>query len=162
MIANQLATPVGFGRWTVDQASEGGAAADKGTANHMGDGLALLMAIFIELGSGLGLYIATTPWRVGSTAAGPEVSSPSLPTLMFDGPPLEAFAAECLHLKPGHQLQLGTAFETYREWCAKRNRSILSRTRFMRGLVRLAKELGLDADGTSLIVRDIALRKFGR
>lgn len=123
-----------------------------------GFGLALLMAIFIEFGSGLGLYVATTPWRKCSPPQkSDELQAPFLPAII-NGPPLEAFVAERLLRKPGRELHFATAFEAYKDWCKLRNRTMQSRTRFERGLRKLAKEIGLDVDDTSLIIRDISLR----
>lgn len=130
-----------------------------GQSEHAGDGLALLMALFIELGSGFGLFVATTPWRSRAPVQIPEPKSPSLPA-MEGGPPLEMFAAERLQRKTGHALQLAIAFESYKEWCEQRNKTMQGRTRFERGLLKLAKELGLDVDNglSGWVIRDVALR----
>lgn len=122
--------------------------------------LSLLMAIFIELGSGLGLYISTTPWRSrGSKAEAEDVPSPPLPAII-NGVPLEAFAAECLERKQGQELYLAVAFEAYKDWSEQHNRPMLGRTRFDRGLLRLAKELGLDVDSgvSGWLIHDVRLR----
>jgi len=125
-----------------------------------GYGLALLMAVFIELGSGLGLYISTTPWRSrGSKSEAEDAASPPLPAII-DSVPLEAFAAECLERKQGHQLYLAVAFEAYKNWSDQRNRHMVGRTRFDRGLLRLAKELGLEVDSgvSGWLIHDVRLR----
>ncbi|MBS0232548.1 MAG: hypothetical protein JSR99_03570 [Proteobacteria bacterium] len=133
---------------------------EKDASTGAGFGLALLMAVFIELGSGLGLYIATTPWRGRNRPEHHESPSPPLPAIM-SGPPLEAFMAECLERKAGHALHLAVAFEAYKDWCAQRHRSVQGRTRFERGLLKLAKELGLGVDSgvSGWVIRDVALRQ---
>lgn len=123
-------------------------------------GLALLMAIFIELGSGLGLYISTTPWRSRAANTCAEYAPASSLPAIFDGPPIEAFAAERLERRQGHELYLAVAFEAYREWCELRDKPMLGRARFERGLLRLAKELGLNVDSgvSGWLLHDVRLR----
>lgn len=136
----------------------------KEEGQQVGYGLAVLMAVFIELGSGLGLYIATTPWRSSRRRQdATEAPPPPLPA-MTGGPPLEAFTAERLQRKPGRELHLATAFEAYKEWCEDRNRPMVGRTRFDRGLLKLARELGLEVDSgrSGWTVRDVALRPAAR
>lgn len=134
-----------------DKENEGG--------KEAGFGLSLLMAIFIELGSGLGSYIATTPWRSRPVADTVPAPSPALPPLA-NVPPLEAFAGECLERRNGHQLHLAVAFEAYKEWCEKRNRPMQGKSRFERGLLKLAKEVALEVDSNRAgwMIRDMALR----
>lgn len=135
-------------------------AATDAQESRTGYALAILMAVFIELGSGLGLFVATTPWRQSATKTEPrEPPPPSLPAIA-NGPPIEAFAAERLQHKHGHVLHLAVAFEAYKEWCELRNRPMSGRTRFERGLLKLAKELNLDVDSglSGWTIRDVALR----
>jgi hypothetical protein len=134
---------------------------DKATQEekHTGYGLALLMAVFIELGSGLGLFVATTPWHKPASKPPPVPPSPSLPAIA-GGPPIEAFAAERLQRKQGYVLHLAVAFGAYKEWCEQRNRSMPGRTRFEHGLLKLARELNLEVDSShsGWMIRDVALR----
>ncbi|SFV34077.1 hypothetical protein [Hyphomicrobium facile] len=105
------------------------------------------------------MYVATTPWRRHpAKPQRPEQPSPALPAITF-GPPLEAFAAERLQRKPGQELHLSVAFDAYKEWCGLRQRTVLGRTRFDHGLIKLAQEIGLDVEISSLIIHDIALRR---
>jgi len=128
-------------------------------SQHAGFGLALLMALVIELGSGLGLYVATTPWRRRpAKPQSPEQPSAALPAIP-GGPPLEAFAAERLQREPGQELHLAVAFDAYKKWCELHQRTVQGRVRFERGLLKLAKEIGLDVDSASLIIRDVAVRR---
>jgi hypothetical protein len=125
-----------------------------------GEGLALLMAVFIELGSGLGLYIATTPWRVCAPAPSPPTPA-SFPAIVIGGPPLEAFVAECLQLRQGGRVHAAEMFETYKEWCARRDRPMQGKSRFERGILKLAKELGLAVDSgrAGWLVQDVVIKR---
>jgi hypothetical protein len=132
-----------------------------GTAREdktVGFGLALLMAIFIELGSGLGLYISTTPWRASPPQPSPE---PTIPAIL-EGPPIEAFVAECFERKSGHELELAFAFAAYVKWCEARGKPRLARGRFEHGLVKLAREIGLEDSNSSCgwVIMDVSLRKW--
>lgn len=122
-----------------------------------GEGLALLMAVFIELGSGLGLYIVTTPWRAAKDRREPAPSPPLAQLEAF--PPLERFVAESLQRRRGAELTVALAFGAYREWCGVQRCGTLGKARFERAFLKLAREIGLDVEHTmsGWSVRDVTL-----
>jgi hypothetical protein len=124
-----------------------------------GYALAVLMAVFIELGSGLGLYVATLPLRRRPGSLSAPLPSPSFPAIPH-GPSVDMFVMERLQRRSGAGVTVSEAFESYKTWCEVRGKSMIGRTRFERGLVKLAREIGLDADcGLSgWVIRDVALR----
>lgn len=129
-----------------------------------GTALAVLMAVFIELGSGLGLYVSTLPLRKRPTdAPRPPSPLPSLPA-MPHAPPLEAFAMERLQRMDGNALTVADAFAAYKAWCDVRGVSMVGGTRFERGLLKMMREVGLETrHGMSgWLIVDVGLRRERR
>lgn len=96
-------------------------------------GLAVLLAILIELGSGLGLFIATTPWRTRDALQQPQAQAS----------PLEIFALECLEPAASSELHLTELFEHYTSWSKKNRLPHLNRQEFRERFKLLASEAGI-------------------
>lgn len=94
--------------------------------------LALLMAIFIELGSGLGLFISTTPWR-----------HPEAPTPEAEDDPLDAFALAALQPAENAEIHLTELYALYRSWAAQTGHQALTRKAFRAAFNALAGEAGI-------------------
>jgi hypothetical protein len=128
-------------------------------------GLSLLVALFIELGSGLGLYIATTPWRsvvqVEARARGSaqkrerkarEVGAMTLGSI-------EEFMLERLEPRAGGQLSGGDLFMAYRGWCGGKSLVPYVRKEFAQRFAVLASESGIGFSGKQGhgVYRDVAV-----
>lgn len=118
----------------------------------IGSFLAFLLALFIEFGSGMGLYIATTPWRVRAAEARlPEpvdvqehrAYRQMRPAKNGDAGPVDAYALD--RLEPHDQCEVSVAdlFADYQVWCAWRGETPLSRAGFVRAFEELARAAGM-------------------
>ena len=140
--------------------------------------LSALVALFIELGSGLGLYIATTPWRGRSLAVRSylggkrtaKTTKEEATRAVGDNRPekdeaamalgsVEEFMLERLELKPGRELSAGDVFAAYRSWCAKRGDVPFRQHEFGRQFRELAviSRIGFSGTGGQGVYVNIAV-----
>jgi hypothetical protein len=140
--------------------------------------LSALVALFIELGSGLGLYISTTPWRGGGLGARgyvggkrtakttknettPQVGSirPEKDAAAMVLGSVEEFMLERLELKLGRELSAGDVFAAYRSWCGKRGSVPFRQHEFGRQFSELAKisRIGFSGVGGQGVYLNVAV-----
>ena len=128
-------------------------------------GLSLLVALFIELGSGLGLYIATTPWR-GDTRQKPagkgrgvrdDAGNKGKGAMKLGA--IDQFMLERLEPKAGAQLSGGDLFLAYRKWCSKNALIPMARRQFGNEFAQLAAASGIVFSGQKGhgVYRDVAV-----
>lgn len=138
-------------------------------------GLALLVGLVLEIGSGFGLYLATTPWR-REIARIADVSAPA-PIMATDAemPALTApmlmehskhqsaeamqmvvreataigsvmeFAVACVHDAEGSVVTVSEVYQAYETWCRTGAFAPLRQAEFQAAFVDLAREVGLIA-----------------
>ena len=78
--------------------------------------LLLLVALVLEIGSGLGLFVVTTPWRLGSGLREGEV----IPGVISDAErigTIEEYAQARVIMSVEHQVTCSHVFLDYRRWC---------------------------------------------
>lgn len=135
--------------------------------------LALLMALFIELGSGVGLFVVTTPWRVRESEGekAPETAPPikngkqwsrafkvrKAEAIGVKLGSVDVYALERLEPKAGAEAREPEIFADYQVWCRWRGDVPHSRDEFARLFGDLAKAVGMDRDlrGKVNIYRDV-------
>lgn len=115
----------------------------------IGYGLALLLALLIELGSGLGLYLVTTPLRANVKVKGGErMHTPdgqnSLPVEQQRGEVVE-YVTNNVFMSEEGELGLDELFTDYLSWCRKLNRYPVARASFEKAMARFAQLAGLEA-----------------
>lgn len=99
----------------------------------IGFGLSLLLALFVEFGSGLGLFIATTPFRNREKAqSGPEPVGA-----------VDAFVLEALEPKVNGEVRARALYAAYRHWCAKRSTTAMPRTEFKEAFADIARAVNV-------------------
>lgn len=110
---------------------------------QIGVGLSLLLASFIEVGSGLGLYMVTTPWRQRKRGEEKEPAAQPAPGVKrlgyVDGYMLE-------RIEPGDGMTAVDALhEDYVRWCRRRNAVPYGKAEFARRFEDLGRDVGLEA-----------------
>lgn len=107
--------------------------------------LSVVMALFMELGSGLGLYLSTAPWRGRKIREQVERSGerPALRTRLVDMDDLESFVLECLEPYPGARLMIGDLYLEYRSWCLLHRKVVFGKSLFERLLKAVAAAGGI-------------------
>lgn len=100
--------------------------------------LLLLVGALFELGSGLGLYVATVPWRS---------AQPSFVTEARPVGEVEQFVLERLEPRQGEGLTVLSLFQHYASWCQARGEAPLLGPAFSEGFAQIARECGLRARG---------------
>ena len=101
--------------------------------------LLVLVGLLFELGSGLGLYVSTVPWRgegsAGVTGNGRGGETEPMLQYVADAKRLgdvEEFALECLAPEIGSKGLTSTAmFQEYAKWCRGRNEAPLVESEFV-------------------------------
>lgn len=113
-------------------------------------GLLLGLGLLLELGSGLGLYTVTTPWRHR------EGDIKSKMTTLGDA---AVWADERLQPVPGGRLTANAVFNDYEQWCRNHNYVPLREGVFVEQLMQLAGEVAMPMaqSGSNLEFRDVAL-----
>lgn len=102
----------------------------------IGLGLSVLLALFVELGSGLGLYVSTTPWRArtGGAAAGSKEQRLGH---------VEGFVVERLEPHEDGSVTIALLFAAYATWCGEKGLVPYARRDFQQRFGKLADEAGM-------------------
>lgn len=119
----------------------------------IGLGLAVLLALFVELGSGLGLYVATTPWRSG---AGEGIARQGWRTTEPAGSDkpmsdkskrklgeVESYVLDRLEPHEDGEVPLPDVFDDYVVWCRWRGYVPYARKEFARQFGAVARLVGM-------------------
>lgn len=112
----------------------------------VGYGLGLLLAGLIELGSGLGLYLVTTPLRgkVSTPTIGVEAKhSTSHEVAEAKRGEVAEYVTAQVVLVEGEVAAMDTLFADYIGWCRRLNRYAVARASFERGFQRFAQLAGI-------------------
>lgn len=104
----------------------------------IGLGLSVLLALFVELGSGLGLYVSTTPWRARTGGAAFAAASNEQRL-----GPVEGFVVERLEPHEDGSLTMGMLFAGYSTWCGENGLVPYARRDFQHRFGKLADEAGM-------------------
>lgn len=115
-------------------------------------GLLLFLGLLLELGSGLGLYAVTTPWR--HREQGPE--GKRMTSTLGDA---VVYADERLQPVRGSRLTANKLYADYEAWCGKRNYVPVREGIFTEQMIMLAKDVGmpLEQSGSNLEFCDVGL-----
>lgn len=126
----------------------------------IGSFLAFLLALLIEFGSGMGLYIATTPWRARPAeeihAEERKPNRLSAPAKAQDATLVDAYALERLEPHEQSEVTVADLFADYLVWCRWRGQTPLSRAAFTRAFEELARAAGM-GKGTGQRYRRVKL-----
>ena len=121
--------------------------------------LIVLAALFIEIGSGLGLYLALHHSAPRALSTSPAIPSDHLAPMGLRAPPhlalMEAYWVARIVPAPGACLSLQVAWQDYAEWCAAAAMQPMSRAAFDAVFRALAADLRLPR--TPAGVRGLAL-----
>lgn len=104
------------------------------TKDHVGLGLSILLACFIEVGSGVGLFMVTTPWRAKETRKN-----------ILNSKRLGHVDAYMLaRIEPGEgMLSVKALHDDYVRWCLRSNTVAYSEAEFAKRFGAIANEAGL-------------------
>lgn len=105
----------------------------------VGFGLSVLLALFIELGSGLGLFVSTTPWRHADKIASPE---PPNEAGVRTGK-VEVYVLDHLEPDPQGEVRMSELYASYQKWCWGRGYIAHSKVEFRRQFADIAREVGM-------------------
>ena len=113
-------------------------------------GLLLFLGLLLELGSGLGLYAVTTPWRHRERGA----EGTGMTTTVGDA---VVYADERLTPARGSRMTANAVYADYEAWCRKHNYVPVREGIFAEQLIVLAKEIGipLQQSGSNLEFCDV-------
>lgn len=117
-------------------------------------GLLLGLGLLLELGSGLGLYTVTTPWRHRERDFKPGM------TTLGDA---AVWADARLQAVRGGRLTANQVFNDYERWCNNHNYVVMREGVFVEQLMAVAHEVGIPMvqSGSNLEFRDVALPQNG-
>jgi hypothetical protein len=115
--------------------------------------LAVMLAVFLEVGSGFGLLLATTPWR--QTTA---------PTDTKPTPDLAEFLAATLEPSAGDSVTGQEVLTRYQNWCKGAKAPRLNSQQVCAELVIVAQDLGLRVQGSGpgLVLHHVKLATSGK
>ncbi|HEX2842058.1 hypothetical protein [Hyphomicrobium sp.] len=106
------------------------------TKDHIGLGLSILLACFVEVGSGVGLFMVTTPWRAKAAAV---EGKPGSKRMLGH---VDAYMLA--RIGPGEgMLSMKTLHEDYIRWCLRTHLVAYAEAEFAKRFVALADEAGL-------------------
>lgn len=129
-------------------------------------GLVLVIGVLFEVGSGLGLYLVTTPWRIETVVADEaqrKAPSENEGSGMVDGAvelgSVVAFAGARLEPVAGRKLTVTQMFEDYVAWCAREKAAPMRMADFYFAFDSLAQEVGIPVQnrGANTTYRDVGL-----
>lgn len=104
---------------------------------HIGLVLSILLACFIEVGSGVGLFMVTTPWRTTEAKGAGKASNGRLSLGHVD-------AYMLARIEPGEGMLSEKALhEDYRRWCLSTSAVAYAETEFSKRFFNLATEAGV-------------------
>jgi hypothetical protein len=117
--------------------------------------LTLLAVALVELGSGLGLFVATryaeliarTPEALPTPSTEPAIA------IVLPTGDVAQFVLQKLEERPNTKIELATLHGVYGAWCATKNRAPLSMDAFISAFRRLGHQVGYDVedyDGTTV------------
>ncbi len=108
---------------------------------HIGLGLSILLACFIEVGSGLGLFMVTTPWREkGGEQEGIDEKAGRRKRALGH---VDAYMMECI--EPGERmLSVRALHGDYVRWCLVNNLFGYSEAEFSKRFSALALDAGIE------------------
>ncbi|MBT3071443.1 hypothetical protein KKP04_11265 [Rhodomicrobium sp. Az07] len=123
-------------------------------------GLALLLALLVEAGSGLGLYLVTTPWRDAALPAPKESTMPpKLPVMPVKRlGEVDAFMLARLHPATDGVLTAPMLYEAYLGWCREGGLAPFTVPAFITAFHAIADELGIERGsvGTDAAWRNVS------
>lgn len=107
--------------------------------DHISLALSVLLACFIEVGSGVGLFMATTPWRAKEVKA---AQIPSEAKKVLGHVDIYMLA----RIEPGEgMLSVKALYADYARWCLSMNAVAYTETEFSKRLTALSEEAGIAA-----------------
>lgn len=127
------------------------AAEEENQRKQVGFILSLVMAIFMELGSGLGLYLSTSPWRTrqrprSAEEQGAVLGLPLSRRRTYDVDDLESFVLECVEPHPHAWVTTHDIYDEYRTWCRANNKSAVGKSLFERLFAAVARTGGISRE----------------
>ena len=128
-------------------------------------GLILLVAILVEVGSSLGLYVAFSQWNIYDTrnpfvvgnAKGREEKNSSSPRLVAPETDVERFHRERILVADGSHLTATTLYENYCAWCEIHTKELMALPTFGRQF----GDLGVQKAKINGRIRYIGIRLAG-
>lgn len=122
--------------------------------------LAVLVSLVFELGSGLGLYLVTTPWREPLKTRSRSVLKPKPNPNSTHATSVQEFLLEGLEEVKGQWLSEHVLLSAYQGWCRKRKVPALGADGLRAGLTILASEAGMPISHRNgqLELGDVGLR----
>jgi hypothetical protein len=104
--------------------------------------LIIAVALVVELGSSLGLYLAAGPFTGPIAGSDPKIGPPE-PEVARPVGDIEEFCLEALAASSSGAMNIHGVFGAYEEWCKRQNWQSLDRAAFEQRFLALASALGL-------------------
>lgn len=123
--------------------------------------LAVLFAVLVELGSGVGLFLVTTPWRLGPLASTEPMDQEDISAMSQKLGYVDTFLDERLLQAENRQLTTGELFNAYLQWCREKGHVPYSKEVFGREFKAIARQvkIGSRGDAGYEVYLDVALAK---
>ena len=128
--------------------------------DHVSLALSVLLACFIEVGSGVGLFMSTTPWRAKAATGRKETDSESGGKRRLG----HVDAYMLARIEPGDGvLTIQEVHGEYGRWCLDTGAVAYSEAEFSKRFLMLAREAGIDVTTRAQILcfRDVRLVSRG-
>ncbi|WP_414462360.1 hypothetical protein [Hyphomicrobium sp. DY-1] len=117
----------------------------KVSKDDIGFVLSFLLAMFVELGSGIGLYVSTTPWRGKEkkpNQADEKAAAGAAVKLKPFGE-VETYALEQLDVDERGEVPIGEIYLDYLVWCRVKDFMAYGRVEFGKKFAELARDAGM-------------------